>query len=195
MPSGFLRARVGATGSKAKCLELNGPRPGGSVIATRGKPVPGRRVTIGCGDTVRWLYRLDEDFAWPSPFPVSHDVAFQDAEGQTRLLITTDGTITVLKGYAWDGCTPKVCFLDLLVGTPDGAVYEGTGRPKTYYASLVHDVAALPSPARSWFSSCGSSRAARTSGDHSSSGWVSFSRRASTRCGGSPDRRSFQSGR
>lgn len=94
---------------------------------------------MGCGDTVRWLYRLDEDFVWPSPFPVSHDVAFQDAEGQTRLLITTDGTITVLKSYAWDGCTPKVCFLDLLVGTPDGAVYEGTGRPKTYYASLVHD--------------------------------------------------------
>ena len=92
---------------------------------------------MGCRDTVRWLYRLD--FVWPSLFPFDHDVAFQDGEGETRLVLTTDGTITVLKGYAWDGCTPKLCLLDILVGTPDGAVYQGTGRPKTYYASLVHD--------------------------------------------------------
>lgn len=94
---------------------------------------------MACSDTVRWLYRLDDHFTWRSPFPVDRDWAFQDADGHTRLLIAADGTITVLKGYAWDGCTPKICILDILVGTPDGAVYSTTGRPKTYYASLVHD--------------------------------------------------------
>lgn len=94
---------------------------------------------MACNDTVRWLYRLDDHFAWQSPFRVDHDWAFQDAGGQTRLVITTDGQITVIKSYAWDGCTPKICILDILVGTPDGAVYSTTGQPKTYYASLVHD--------------------------------------------------------
>ena len=41
--------------------------------------------------------------------------------------------------YAWDGCTPKFCLLDVLLGVPDGAVDSRTGKVKTYYASLVHD--------------------------------------------------------
>lgn len=66
-----------------------------------------------------------------------------------------------LKGYAWDGCTPKWEILDFLPGTPDGVVRKQQvevitdriapdgGRwcevqfdyvPKTYYASLVHDL-------------------------------------------------------
>ena len=48
---------------------------------------------------------------------------------------------TYLQGYAWDGCTPKFNFLDLLIiGTPDGIEDITTGLPKTYYASLIHDV-------------------------------------------------------
>lgn len=50
-----------------------------------------------------------------------------------------DGDVSVTAGYAWDGCTLKFCVLDVLIGIPDGAVYAGTGEPKTYYASLVHD--------------------------------------------------------
>ena len=94
---------------------------------------------MACKDTVRWLYRLDDDVTWPSPFRIDRDAAFQDSSGRTRLVITTDGRITVTKGYAWDGCTPKFCALDILFGTPDGAVAAATGRPKTYFASLVHD--------------------------------------------------------
>jgi hypothetical protein len=92
-----------------------------------------------CRSAVRWLYRLDHSYSWESPYPQERDWAFQDKKGHTRLLITTEGVITVTRGYAWDGCTPKLCVFDLLVGTPDGAVHAKTGRPKTYYASLIHD--------------------------------------------------------
>jgi len=44
-------------------------------------------------------------------------------------------------GYAWDGCTPKFNIFDLfLIGTPDGRTIVNTGKPITYYASLVHDI-------------------------------------------------------
>ena len=56
-----------------------------------------------------------------------------------RLVVEKGGRIVVMRGYAWNGCSPKFCFFDLLLGTPDGVVDARTGRPKTYYASLVHD--------------------------------------------------------
>lgn len=56
-----------------------------------------------------------------------------------RLVIERDGRITITRGYAWDGCTPKFCLFDILTGVPDGVVHERTGKPKTYFASLIHD--------------------------------------------------------
>lgn len=92
-----------------------------------------------CKDAVRWVYELPGDHSWSSGFLFDEDYAFKDKAGVTRLLIARDGTMTVTAGYAWDGCTPKICIFDLLVGTPDGVVHAGTRKPKTYYASLVHD--------------------------------------------------------
>lgn len=43
-------------------------------------------------------------------------------------------------GYAWDGCTPKYEFLDLIFGTPDGRLDYLTEKPIAYYASFVHDI-------------------------------------------------------
>ena len=56
-----------------------------------------------------------------------------------------DGTLTVkgsnYKGYAWDGCSPKLKIGDICpLGTPDAVLNFTTGQSKTYYASLVHDV-------------------------------------------------------
>jgi len=93
-----------------------------------------------CRKAARWLYRLEHSHSWQSPYRFDRDWAFQDKRGRTRLVITSDGVITVTRGYAWDGCTPKFCLLDIVVGTPDGVVYLGSGFPKTYYASLIHDV-------------------------------------------------------
>jgi hypothetical protein len=58
--------------------------------------------------------------------------------------IEEDGTITLKgsfdRGYAWDGCTPKGHFIDLIWGTPDGRLDYRTEKPLTYYASMIHDV-------------------------------------------------------
>jgi hypothetical protein len=92
-----------------------------------------------CKDSVRWLYSADANFYWDSGITIPEDQAFVDSTGKVRLIIETTGRISVTGGYAWNGCSPKFCFLDLFIGTPDGVVYAVTGRPKTYYASMVHD--------------------------------------------------------
>ena len=52
-----------------------------------------------------------------------------------------DGRLIIPREYTWDGCTPKFSILDIFViGTPDGIKNINTGKPKTYFASLVHDV-------------------------------------------------------
>ena len=92
-----------------------------------------------CKRTVDWLYCHEENYPWKSGIKVDADTVFRDENGIVRLILETDGTLTVMRGYTWNGCSPKGCILDLLIGTPDGAVYEPTGKPKTYYASMVHD--------------------------------------------------------
>lgn len=90
-------------------------------------------------NTVKWLYRLDANYVWESGWIIAEDKFFLDSTGVVRLIIEKGGRVTVTRGYAWNGCSPKMVFLDLLIGTPDGAVYKPTGRPKAYFASLVHD--------------------------------------------------------
>ncbi len=92
-----------------------------------------------CSNHVVWKFRLDESFSWDSEVPVGEEFVFFDREKKVRLLIEEKGRITVMRGYAWNGCSPKFCFLDFLVGTPDGVVNKGTGRQKTYFASMIHD--------------------------------------------------------
>lgn len=92
-----------------------------------------------CRNTEKWLYRLDRDYTWNCAKTIPEDMSFRDQKGKVRLILKQNGDIMVTARYAWDGCTPKLCFLDVLIGIPDGAVDTGTGRPKTYYASLVHD--------------------------------------------------------
>jgi hypothetical protein len=92
-----------------------------------------------CKNSVTWLYRVDEPFTWDSGLSIGADQYFKDVAGVVRLVLHAGGRITVMAGYAWNGCSPKVCFCDVILGTPDGVVHVRTGRPKTYYASMVHD--------------------------------------------------------
>lgn len=56
------------------------------------------------------------------------------------LTIMPDGAVIVSAGYAWDGNSKKINVFDLFIlGTPDGVIDVRTMRPKTWYASLVHD--------------------------------------------------------
>jgi len=61
------------------------------------------------------------------------------------LAMKVNGDITIngsyKDGYAWDGCTPKYNIIDLfLLGIPDGRNLVLTGKPVTYYASMIHDM-------------------------------------------------------
>ena len=55
-----------------------------------------------------------------------------------------DGTITIKgtnrRGYAWDGCSPKIKIGDIYFGTSEAVLNDDTGQSKTYYASMIHDV-------------------------------------------------------
>jgi hypothetical protein len=88
---------------------------------------------------LKWLYVLDEDYAWQSGRRFDEGCAFEDGRGARRLEIRPDGEIRVLAGYAWDGCTPKFALFDIVIGIPDGVPNERTKKPKAYYASLLHD--------------------------------------------------------
>ena len=80
-----------------------------------------------------WIYKLKQDFTCQSQLIGYH---FQSE----WLSVLPDGTVEIPKGYAWNGCSPKISMFDLfVVGTPDGIVDIKTMKPKTYYASMVHD--------------------------------------------------------
>lgn len=92
-----------------------------------------------CENSVPWLYVLDRHFTWKSGLEINEDVAFKDKTGVIRLVLEKGGRVTVMRGYAWNGCSPKYCLFDILLGPPEGVVDSRTGRPKTFHASLVHD--------------------------------------------------------
>ena len=90
------------------------------------------------------IFKLEEDCKFKSKEvckKLEKDLEFYCDKPKLRLTISTDGTITVKKDYAWDGCSPKLLkILDIFwLGTPDGLIDIKTGKPATYYASLVHD--------------------------------------------------------
>ena len=94
---------------------------------------------LTCKEGVKWVFKLEQEYIFHSNRDLLQDVRFTDNKNKVRLIIRRNGEIIIPLGYAWDGCTPKFCFFDILIGTPDGVVYSGTVKPKTYYASLVHD--------------------------------------------------------
>lgn len=94
--------------------------------------------------SVKWIFELSQDYPVDlGPYlaqPVPQTLSFRCRGNVERLVLFPDGRAIVRAGYAWDGCTPKFALLDLVLGIPDGVPNEKTRKPKTYYASLVHDV-------------------------------------------------------
>lgn len=79
-----------------------------------------------------YKFKLDEDYTY------KHGL-FEGVEFISEWASIAGGQITIRKGYAWDGCSPKRTFTGLFAfGTPDGVLRHG--KPWTYHASLVHDV-------------------------------------------------------
>jgi hypothetical protein len=94
--------------------------------------------------SVKWIFVLNQDFVFNVrshlPKDFSRGCAFVDRSGKRRLELHPNGDAKVLANYAWDGCTPKFAIWDIVFGTPDGIPNNKTTKPKTYYASLLHDV-------------------------------------------------------
>ena len=80
-----------------------------------------------------WIFKTSETYTYKS--------TIKDHEFSARWLkIYSDGRIEIPKEYTWDGCTPKFNILDIfIIGTPDGIISRETGKPKTYFASMIHD--------------------------------------------------------
>lgn len=82
--------------------------------------------------TKHYLYKLDRNYIADIP-------ALEGVDYRNHWVSIVGGTIKINKGYAWDGCSPKINVLGLFnIGVPDGALR--CGKPFTYHASLVHDV-------------------------------------------------------
>lgn len=80
-----------------------------------------------------WLYRLDKDVIFQTEIFGFHLKA-------PYFELEKNGVVTLKKGYAWNGCTPKFSFLDLFkIGTPDGVIDGETKLPVTAMASALHD--------------------------------------------------------
>lgn len=80
-----------------------------------------------------WRYQLDDVYKHQSEY-------LKGIEFANRWATIIDGEIMIVRGYAWDGCSPAY-YLPLIgwIGTPDGE-RDANGIPQAYYASLVHDV-------------------------------------------------------
>jgi hypothetical protein len=82
-----------------------------------------------------WKFTLEKDFSIDLYEYYHHfsDYVFMDFVGGKRVVVgdLTRGKLTILKGYQWDGCTPKFMLFGKAIGIPDFK--------KTYKPSLVHD--------------------------------------------------------
>jgi hypothetical protein len=84
-----------------------------------------------------YVYCLKEDY--------KHRSSIKDNEFENEWLkLERDGTVTVKgsnkEGYAWDGCSHKFKLKDAYFGTPEAVLNAETGKSKTYYASMIHDI-------------------------------------------------------
>ncbi|MBP7216343.1 MAG: hypothetical protein KBA46_03555 [Candidatus Omnitrophica bacterium] len=84
-----------------------------------------------------YVYCLREDFQYQS------SIVGREFENEWFCL-RADGLVIVkgthYKGYAWDGCSPKIKIKDVYLGTLEGVLHFSSGKSKTYVASLIHDV-------------------------------------------------------
>lgn len=53
--------------------------------------------------------------------------------------LSKEGIFRLRPPFYWNGATPKVNFIGITWGTPDGALNMATMKPATYYATMVHD--------------------------------------------------------
>ncbi|RVU83818.1 hypothetical protein EOL70_13400 [Leucothrix sargassi] len=85
-----------------------------------------------------YIYKLEADYAFRASFELDQLLVFKH-NNKIWLVITPTRDIIVAKDYAWDGCSPKVSIAGFTLGIPDGEIHPETGKPRAYFASLIHD--------------------------------------------------------
>lgn len=83
----------------------------------------------------KWKFRTKEDVYVNLKRIIGdiEDYTFYDTINGVKKVVgyISGGILVILKGYEWDGCTPKILLFKRLWGVPD---FKGTWK-----ASLVHD--------------------------------------------------------
>lgn len=89
---------------------------------------------------IDWIYKLelDQNYNLPYDKKLACEYYFYDLDNNLRVKVWKNGSVTIYKGYAWDGCTPKYKIGSYTFGIWDG-IKSSTDLPVTYYASLLHD--------------------------------------------------------
>lgn len=93
-----------------------------------------------------YKFTLKDDFLYTKPLlkpflNYFYRYSFLDKNGIKWLELINENnyqTIKILKGYSWDGCSPKLKMGGKIIGVWDGPVLQD-GYPACYKASLVHD--------------------------------------------------------
>ena len=84
-----------------------------------------------------YVYCIKEDYVYKS--------SIKEREFENEWFrLEKDGAVIVKgskkRGYAWDGCSLKFKIKDVYFGTPEAVLNVSTGKSKTYYASMIHDI-------------------------------------------------------
>lgn len=66
-------------------------------------------------------------------------VELQDRNGKRIVSLSESGELTVYKGYAWDGATPKWRYGPVMFGTWDGRWDHTIDKPDLWESTLIHD--------------------------------------------------------
>lgn len=105
--------------------------------------IPGNYVEIPGGKSGKWRFTLNSNISvnlWllagirqPVELCARNErINFADSDNRVWATLTGDGTLTVMAGYMWNGCSPKWWAFGRWWGTPDPVC--------TRLASLVHDI-------------------------------------------------------
>lgn len=84
-----------------------------------------------------YRYHHTEYFIYQTPFKGREFFENEFVRFIPNGLLTIKGTPQ--RPFSWDGCSPKKNILQITFGTPDGMTNPKTGKPMTYFASMVHD--------------------------------------------------------
>lgn len=81
-----------------------------------------------------WVYKLDRAVTLKTRLRPTKKIS------NDWFSLDTDGTVTIVAEYAWNGATPTFSILDLFtIGVPDGIRDYRTGLPLLYLPTLKHD--------------------------------------------------------